>query len=212
MPALTSSVFIKTRSHRIAPKNMPKIGRWLLLILPGLPAVLYWFWAVQDQLGSNPVEALLRALGEWSLVGLCLTLSVSPLAKGLRKPQWMVWRRRLGLWTFAYVVQHAAVYVVFDMSGWSLVWNDVMQRPFIAVGLASAVVLAALAATSYPRARLHLGPHRWTMLHRGVYVAAALAMLHFYWMRAGKNDFDDVWLYGLWLLALALWRVFRLRS
>jgi methionine sulfoxide reductase heme-binding subunit len=186
--------------------------RGLLWIAPGTPAAMYWFWALQDALGPNPVEALLRALGEWSLIGLCLTLSVSPVVKILRKPKWMLWRRRLGLWTFAYVLQHLAVYVVFEMPGFTLVVNDVLQRPFIAVGFVSALILAALAVTSYQRARIHMGPQRWQRLHQGVYVAAALAMLHFYWMRTGKNDFTDVWLFGLWLAALLLWRVVRARG
>lgn len=178
-------------------------------MLPGLPAALYWWWAVHDALGANPVEALLRALGEWSLVGLCLTLSVRPVSKVLKQAQWMVWRRRLGLWTFAYVLQHMVVYVVFDMPSIQLVVNDVLERPFIAVGMSSALILAALAATSFQRARLALGPKRWKRLHQLVYAAAALAMLHFYWMRAGKNDLDDVWVYGLWLTALMVWRVFK---
>jgi len=191
---------------------MAVMMRALLWLAPGLPAALYWLWAIQDALGANPVEALLRALGEWTLVGLCLTLSVSPLAKWLRRPQLVVWRRRMGLWTFAYVLQHAAVYVVFDMPGLALVVNDVLQRPFIAVGLASALILGALAATSYQRARIHLGPQRWQRLHQGVYVAAALSMLHFYWMRSGKNDFVDVWFYGLWLAVLVGWRLLRARG
>lgn len=191
---------------------MRAIGYWLLMLLPGLPAALYWVWALQDKLGANPVEALLRALGEWSLIGLCLTLSVSPLSKLLHQPRWLQWRRRMGLWTFAYVMQHAAVYGVFDMSGLALVWADVLQRPFIAVGFASATVLTLLAATSYDKARLHVGPKRWALLHQGVFVAAALALLHFYWMRAGKNDFADVWIYGLWLLVLVVWRLSNARS
>jgi methionine sulfoxide reductase heme-binding subunit len=185
------------------------IGRYLLLCMPALPALAYWTWALQDALGANPVEALLRGLGEWSLVGLCLTLTVSPLSKWLRQPQWVVWRRRLGLWTFAYVLQHAAVYVVFDMPGLALVVQDIVERPFITVGFASALILMALAATSFTKARLVLGPKRWKRLHQMVYASAALSMLHFYWMRAGKNDFADVWLYGLWLLVVLALRVYQ---
>lgn len=185
----------------------PLVGRFLLLCVPALPALLYWTWALQDALGANPVEALLRALGTWSLVGLCLTLTVSPASRLLRRPQWLVWRRRMGLWTFAYVLQHAAVYVVFDMPSLAGVVQDMVERPFIAVGVASALILTALAATSFGRARVRMGPVRWKRLHRGVYLAAALSLLHFYWMRAGKNDFADVWLYGLWVLLVLAWRV-----
>ena len=181
-------------------------------MVPGVPAALYWWWAVHDALGANPVEALLRALGEWSLVGLCLTLTVRPLSKICRRPQWMVWRRRMGLWTFAYVLQHMVVYVVFDMPSITLVVDDVLERPFITVGFASALVLTVLAATSFNRARVVLGPKRWKTIHQAVYAAAALAMLHFYWMRAGKNDFADVWFYGLWLSALMAWRVYKSRA
>lgn len=185
------------------------MGRFVLLCIPALPALLYWTWALQDQLGANPVEALLRALGAWAFIGLCLTLSVSPLVKIMRQPQWMVWRRRLGLWTFAYVLQHAMVYVVFDMPALSLVMQDILERPFITVGFASALILMALAATSFTQARLLMGPLRWKRLHQGVYVAAALSLLHFYWMRAGKNDFTEVWFYALWLVVVMALRLYR---
>lgn len=180
--------------------------RWVSLTIPAWPAAVYWWWALHDALGANPVEALLRALGEWTLVGLCLTLTVSPLIKWLKQPQWMVWRRRLGLWTFVYALQHLGVYMVFDMPSLPLVVSDVLERPFIAMGMASLLVLAALAATSFQRARVVLGPKRWKQLHQTVYGAAGLALLHFYWMRAGKNDFADVWFYAAWLGVLMMWR------
>jgi methionine sulfoxide reductase heme-binding subunit len=189
-----------------------RFSRYLLVSLPALPALVYWILALQDALGANPVETLLRALGEWSLVGLCLTLTVSPLSKLLKRPHWVVWRRRLGLWTFAYVLQHALVYVVFDMPTLGLVLQDIVERPFIAAGFASALILMALAATSFARARVVLGPLRWKRLHQLVFVAAALSLLHFYWMRAGKNDFADVWFYGLWLVVVLALRGYRLQK
>jgi hypothetical protein len=91
--------------------------------------------------------------------------------------------------------------------------QDIIKRPFIAVGFAAWLILLALAATSFNRAVRWLGGRRWQALHRAVYAVAALAILHFVWMRSGKQDFAEVWVYALVLAALMGWRLWRkLRS
>ena len=99
-------------------------------------------------------------------------------------------------------------YSALDMGfEWMDIAKDIAKRPFILVGTLTFVILLALALTSFNAAIRRLGARRWQALHRTVYVAAALAVLHFYWMRAGKNNWNDVWLYGFILAALLAWRV-----
>jgi sulfoxide reductase heme-binding subunit YedZ len=85
--------------------------------------------------------------------------------------------------------------------------SDIPKRPFILVGFTALLILSLLAATSYNRAIRLLGAKRWQLLHRGVYVVAVLAILHFFWMRAGKNNFLEVGVYAVILLTLLGWRL-----
>ena len=92
--------------------------------------------------------------------------------------------------TFFYALMHALCYSVFDMGlAWDEIAADIVKRPFIAVGFTGAVMLTLLAATSFNAAIKILGAVRWRMLHRLVYAIAVLAILHFFWMRSGKQDF-----------------------
>jgi sulfoxide reductase heme-binding subunit YedZ len=94
---------------------------------------------------------------------------------------------------------------------WIDIAADIAKRPFILVGFTAFVLLTPLAATSFNRAIRSLGARRWQMLHRVVYGIAILAVLHFYWMRAGKSNFAEVIVYGGILAALLLWRVWNKR-
>ncbi len=178
---------------------------WLVC---ALPALLLVSRGLANELGANPAEALLRGLGDWTLRMLCLTLAITPLRQALGLSALARWRRALGVWTFVYALLHALAYVWLDM-GW--VWMDVLvdvaKRPFITVGLLAWLLLVPLVATSFNRAIKSMGAARWQRLHRMVYVVAALALLHFYWMRAGKNNFAEVHVYASLLLAMGLWRV-----
>jgi len=167
---------------------------------------------VQDQLGANPAEALIRATGDWTLRGLCVVLAVTPLRNLLGWPELARFRRMLGLLVFAYASLHLLSYAWFDM-GFDLVdtLQDIVKRPFIWLGFSAFVILLALAATSFNRAMRWLGGRRWQWLHRGVYLVAVLAVLHFWWMRAGKQDFDEVLLYAAILAGLLGWRLLKMR-
>lgn len=181
-----------------------------VLVLCAGPAVWLWFAGFTDRLGANPAEALIRGLGDWTLRLLCLTLWVTPLRQAFGLAALAAWRRGLGLWTFAYASQHLLAYVWLDM-GLDVpgLLRDVWERPFIAVGMATWLLLLPLAATSFNRAIRALGAARWRRLHRAVYAVAGLAVLHFYWMRSGKNHFGEVYLYAALLLCALGWRVWR---
>lgn len=161
-----------------------------------------------DQLGANPAEALIRSLGDWTLRMLCLVLAVTPLRVLTGTPALARFRRMLGLFVFFYALMHLLSYTWFDMGfDGAEIARDIAKRPFILVGMLSFTLLVLLAATSFDRAIRWLGGKRWRALHRAVYAIAGLAVLHFYWMRAGKNDFAEVAIYGAILAALLGWRV-----
>jgi sulfoxide reductase heme-binding subunit YedZ len=183
---------------------------WLLLGVGLLPLVWLLAQALQDQLGANPAEALIRALGDWTLRSLCVVLAVTPLRTGLGWPELLRFRRMLGLLCFGYACLHLLSYAWFDLGfdGAEMVW-DIAKRPFILVGFTAFVILVALAATSSNRAVRWLGGKRWQGLHRSVYAVAVLAILHFWWMRAGKQDFAEVVVYTAILAVLLGWRLWR---
>ena len=163
-----------------------------------------------DQLGANPAETLIRATGDWTLRGLCLTLAITPLRVQLGWPELLRFRRLLGLLTFSYALLHLLAYAWLDMG---LVPEDIVRdipkRPFVLVGTLALLLLLPLAATSWNGAIRRLGAARWQALHRLVYAVAVLAVLHFAWMRSGKRLYGEVWVYGLLLAALLAWRAQR---
>jgi methionine sulfoxide reductase heme-binding subunit len=192
-------VFRQALQHRSAKPVL-----WLLCLLPF--AWLVW-GAANDALGANPAEYLIRATGDWTLRLLCLTLAVTPLRVMFGLPELARLRRLLGLFTYFYVVLHALCYSWLDMGfEWGEVAADIAKRPFILVGFSAFVLLTQLALTSFNRAIRWLGAKRWQWLHRLVYVVAVLAVLHFFWMRAGKSNFAEVFVYASVILVLLAWR------
>lgn len=180
----------------------------LLFVLSLLPFAWLLFGAVADRLGANPAEHLIRATGDWTLRFLCLTLAVTPVRTVANLPPLARFRRMLGLFTYFYVVLHFLCYIVFDMGlDVAEIALDIAKRPFILVGFSAFLLLTPLAATSFNRAIKALGARRWQALHRIVYVVAGLAILHFFWMRSGKNDFAEVAVYAAILAVLLGWRV-----
>jgi sulfoxide reductase heme-binding subunit YedZ len=181
---------------------------WALLALGLLPLAWLVWRTFTDQLGANPAETLIRATGDWTLRGLCLTLAVTPLRVLLGWPELARFRRLLGLLTFGYASLHLLCYAWFDMGlDWADIVHDIPKRPFVLVGTLAFALLLPLAATSWNGAIRRLGARRWQALHRSVYAVAVLAILHFWWMRAGKQNFGEVWVYGLILAALLGWRI-----
>lgn len=186
---------------------MAKPAGFLLCLLPA-----FWLiWAaVFGELGPNPAEALIRSLGDWTLRFLVIALTVTPLRVTFHWPWLARWRRMLGLFVFFYATLHWLSYVWFDMGlDVYAVLADIPQRPFILVGTLAWLLLLALACTSFNQAVRWLGAPRWRSLHKTVYAIAMLGVLHFFWMRAGKNDFAEVAVYALLMAALLGWRLQR---
>lgn len=178
-----------------------------------LPFCWLLYAAITNQLGANPAEALSRSTGDWTLRFLCLVLAVTPLRVITQTPALARFRRMLGLFVYFYVSLHLLSYSWFDM-GFELadMAKDIAKRPFILVGFSAFVLLTPLALTSFNRAIKTLGAKRWQLLHKLVYVVAGLAILHFFWMRAGKNNFAEVYVYAAILGTLLGWRLFHFLS
>ena len=196
------------------------ISRQKLLMHPAAKPVLFmvcllpfawlFYCALTDQLGANPAEALIRATGDWTLRFLCIVLTVTPLRVISGTPALARFRRMLGLFVYFYVVVHLLSYSWFDM-GFEVadIAKDIAKRPFILVGFSCFVLLTPLAATSFNAAIKAMGAKRWQWLHKLVYLIAGLALLHFFWMRAGKNNFAEVFVYAAIIAVLLGWRLLR---
>lgn len=180
----------------------------LLFALCLLPFGWLFYSALTDQLGANPAEALIRATGDWTLRFLCIVLAVTPLRTLAGLPALARFRRMLGLFVYFYVVVHLLSYSGFDM-GFDVadIAKDIIKRPFILVGFSAFVLLTTLAATSFNAAIKAMGARRWQLLHKLVYAIAGLGLLHFFWMRAGKNNFAEVFVYAGIIAVLLGWRI-----
>ncbi|CAB3759256.1 protein-methionine-sulfoxide reductase heme-binding subunit MsrQ [Paraburkholderia humisilvae] len=181
-----------------------KIAVFIAALYPLGRLVLFGF---TGQLGANPIEFITRSTGLWTLVFLCITLSITPLRKLTGVNALLRLRRMIGLYAFFYGALHFTTYFWFDK--WfdvAEILKDIGKRPFITVGFAAFVLLIPLAATSTKAMVRRLG-RRWQMLHRAIYLIAALAILHFWWMKAGKHDLILPKIYGAIVIALLGWRL-----
>ena len=196
-----------------APHTMNKLllhpaAKPLLFALALLPCAHLLWGAVANTLGANPAEALIRGTGDWVLRFLCITLAITPLREAFGLTGLARMRRMLGNVAFFYGGLHFLCYAWLDM-GLDLagIIADIPKRPFILVGTLALLLMAPLAATSFNRAIKALGAARWKRLHRAVYAIGLLGLLHFFWMRAGKNDFGEWAIYAVVMALLLGWRV-----
>jgi sulfoxide reductase heme-binding subunit YedZ len=190
----------------IPPIGPIKVVLFLACLLPLGHLIQAWY---ADALGANPIEAITRNTGDWTLRFLLITLAVTPLRK-LTGLHWLLrLRRMLGLFCFFYACLHFTTYIwldqFFDLQG---IAKDIVKRPFVTVGFAAFVLLIPLAITSNNYAIRRLGGRQWQSLHRSVYGIAILAVLHFWWLV--KKDISEPLLYASILLVLlgirAWWR------
>jgi len=169
---------------------------------------------VSGGLGANPIEFITRSTGTWTLVGLLVTLSVTPLRRLTGRADLIRYRRMLGLFTFFYAGLHFVTYIWLDQFfDPAAIARDIVKRPFITIGFTAFVLLIPLASTSTQAMMRRLG-RRWQLLHRLIYFIAVLGIIHYLWLV--KKDLTDPLIYGgilVLLLAVRLpWGVALLQA
>ena len=193
----------------MAPSTRLRLARALIWAGALLPLALLAARAAGGRLGANPVEFLERTLGDWSLRWLLLALAMTPLraATGWHWP--LAVRRSVGLWAYAYVSLHFAVYLVFDLDllapalALAQLADDLVERRYLTAGFVAWLLLTPLAVTSTDGWQRRL-KRRWKTLHRLAYPAAALGVLHYLWLV--KKDLREPLIYAAVLVLLLAWR------
>jgi sulfoxide reductase heme-binding subunit YedZ len=175
----------------------------IIFVLALIPVSKMAYLTITQQL-VEPLEHITRGTGDWVLYFLCITLAVTPLRR-FTGWSWLVkLRRELGLFAFFYACLHFMTFLWFDhFFDVAEMWKDVVKRPFITVGFSAFVLLIPLAVTSTNGMIRRLGGKRWQWLHRLIYIIAPLGILHFWWMKAGKHDFEQPIIFGA-IVALLL--------
>jgi methionine sulfoxide reductase heme-binding subunit len=179
------------------------------LALGALNAAGLWHVG-QVSLGADPVKVMLHTCGRWALNFLMITLCMTPLRDLTHSVFWLKFRRMFGLFVFFYVILHFTVYLTLDQEGkLGAVWQDIVKRPYITIGMLGLLLLIPLAVTSTAKAQRRLG-RKWTRLHRLVYVIAILGVWHFWWQV--KKDIREPLLYVCGLALLLGYRAWKQRK
>lgn len=188
----------------------PAAVKRLLFVVCLLPLARLVALGFSHGLGANPIEFVTRSLGTWTLTFLLVTLAITPLRRLTGQGQWLRYRRMLGLFAFFYGVLHLTTYLWLDQFfDWAEILKDIYKRPFITAGMAAFLILVPLAATSNDRSVRAL-KRNWARLHKLVYPAAILAVLHYWWLV--KLDITQPALYALALTVLLGMRVWWWRT
>jgi methionine sulfoxide reductase heme-binding subunit len=138
--------------------------------------------AYAGDLGVNPIETITHFTGDWALIFLLVTLSVTPLRKISGWNGLIKFRRMLGLFAFFYALLHFSTYIVLDhFFDFQRITKDIVKRPYVTIGFIGFVLMIPLAITSTAAMVRRLGK-RWQKLHRLVYISAIAGVIHFYWL------------------------------
>ena len=160
---------------------------------------------LQDTLGANPIEFIERHFGKWTLIFLCLTLSMTPLRRITNISQWILYRRMLGLFVFFYASIHLLCYIALDYHfDWVDIKNDIIKHRYVLVGFLGWLLLLPLAITSSDKMIRKLKAN-WKLLHRLIYVIAILGVLHFIWLV--KKDITEPLIYAAIVSILLILRL-----
>ena len=180
-----------------------KLALFLAALIP--LARLAWK-ALHDGLGANPIEVITHSTGDWTLILILTTLSITPLRR-LTRQYWLIGARRMiGLFAFFYATLHFLTYIWLDkFFDWHEMLKDIAKRPFITVGFSAFVLLIPLALTSTKGWISRLGGRNWQRLHRLIYLTAILGVIHYWWLV--KADIRKPERYAFVLAILLLYRV-----
>jgi methionine sulfoxide reductase heme-binding subunit len=188
------------------------LSKWTkapVFVLCLIPAANLVWRALHGNLTPNPIEFITHQTGDWTLIFIVITLSITPARRLLRLPDLIRFRRMLGLFAFFYGFLHFGTWIGLDkFFAWAEMLHDVRKRPFITAGFTGFVLMIPLALTSTAGWVRRLGGKRWLALHRLIYVTAAAGVIHYYWLV--KSDVRKPLFYGaiislLFLLRLGFW-------
>ncbi|WP_257274650.1 sulfite oxidase heme-binding subunit YedZ [Endozoicomonas sp. SESOKO4] len=179
--------------------------KWLVFPICLVPLVWLINAVITHQLGPDPANTLTRDLGEWALIFLCISLAVTPVRKITGINKLIRFRRMIGLFALFYAVLHVMAYLAFLLGWqWQTLLEDLYQRPYVMAGAFAILILSVLGVTSTKAMMRRLGK-KWVKLHKLVYLAAGLAVLHFVWL--SKSDYTEAVIFGSVLAGLMLFRL-----
>tara|TARA_Y100001970_G_scaffold168990_1_gene206629 strand:- start:1190 stop:1774 length:585 start_codon:yes stop_codon:yes gene_type:complete len=184
---------------------MKKYLKFSVFLLSSFPFLLIAYKIFFNKLGPEPVKEITHFTGEWTLIFICLTLSMSPLKRLTNSAIWVSFRRMLGLFVFFYATLHLLTYIGLDYRfDWSPILNDVIKKKYVFIGFAAWLLLLPLTITSSKRMVLLL-KNNWKKLHRLIYVIAIFGSLHYIWL--SKTIFFKPLIYFIIILVLLALRI-----
>ena len=184
---------------------MKKYFKFSVFILSSIPFLLISYKIFFNKLGPEPVKEITHFTGEWTLIFICLTLSMSPLKQFTNSSIWISFRRMLGLFVFFYATLHLLTYIGIDYRfDWSQILDDVVKKKYIFIGFAAWLLLLPLAITSSKKMVLLLKKN-WKRLHRLIYIIAIFGSLHYIWL--SKTIFFKPLIYFIIIIVLLALRI-----
>ena len=189
---------------------MRRYYKTLVFFLSLWPLYVISYQIIFNQLGPEPVDRIINHFGEWTLIFILLTLSMTPLKKITKSVEWIKFRRMLGLFTFFYASIHMLSYVGLDYRfDFEPLINDVLKKKFIFIGFSAWLLLIPLAVTSSER-MVRLLKQNWKKIHRLIYVIGIFGVLHYIWL--SKTIFFKPLIFLIVLVILLLFRIKITRS
>ena len=183
--------------------KLSKIGAHLACWIP----LVYLIYAVNNRLlGADPQEETMHQLGLWTLIFLLIGLSITPLNRLFKLPILVKFRRMFGLYAVFYLILHITIFFIFFLeNSISYLWDEVIERPYITVGMLATLMLLPLVFTSTRKMQRRMG-RNWKKLHKLVYPIAILGITHFIWQ--SKSDLNEPLLYLIWLSFILGYRIY----
>ncbi len=184
---------------------MSRYYKFIVFFLSLWPIYIITYQIIFNQLGPEPVDRIINHFGEWTLIFILLTLSMTPMRKITKSLEWIKFRRMLGLFAFFYASVHMLSYVGLDYRfDFAPLINDVLKKKFIFIGFSAWLLLIPLAVTSSEK-MVRLLKHNWKKIHRLIYVIAIFGVLHFIWL--SKTIFFKPLIFLIILIILLLFRI-----
>ena len=183
----------------------PLFFKKIVFLLCLWPIISMCFTFFTNNFGANPVNEIIHHFGKWTLIFICLTLSISPLRRITKSNNWLVYRKMLGLFVFFYASIHLLTYAGLDHHfAWNIILEDIIKHRYVLVGATAWLLLLPLAITSSQKMKKIL-KHKWVKLHRLVYIIAILGVLHYLWLV--KKDLTQPMIYATIVTILLLLRI-----